>query len=151
MFFRQTTQEDLEFVRQNPFEGAVKNYPYMQVPDNNCYTVIFEGQIVAVGGMIVLWEGVGELWLMLTAECRKNGIFGVIALSAIRDKVEELIENNNIRRAQSMIRTDFPQAIKMIESFGFRREGLLEQYCPDKGDVYIYAQIMKGAKYGHER
>lgn len=141
MQFRKTTQEDLDFVRQNPFEGAVKNYPYMQIPKENCYTIIFEGHIVGVGGLIILWEGVGELWLMLTADCKKHGLYGLIALSAIKDKIEELIENNNIRRAQAVIRTDFPQAIKMIEFFGFEREGLLKQYCPDKGDIYMYGRL----------
>lgn len=150
MIFRETTQEDLEYVRQNPFEGAVKNYPYMQAPKNNCYTVIFEDCIVGVGGLMVLWEGVGELWLMLTADCKKHGFYGIIALSAIKDKMEELIENNNLRRAQATIRTDFPQAIKMIESFGFEREGLLKQYCPDKGNVYMYAKMIRRPN-GHER
>lgn len=139
MEFRQTTQEDLDFVRQNPFEEAVKNYPVLTVPDKDCYTVIFQGEIVAVGGVTVLWEGVGEVWLMLTADCRKKEFFGIIALTAIQAKMEEITKN--LWRVQAIIRTDFPEAIKMIEFFGFEREGLLKQYCPDKGDIYMYAKI----------
>lgn len=140
MIFRKTTQEDLDYVRANPFEGAIKGYPYMEVPDN-CWTAIFQDMIVGVGGLIIHWEGVAEVWLMLTADCEKDGFHGVIALAAIKDKMEELIRDNNIRRAQATVRTDFPQAVKMIEYFGFRCEGLMEQYCPDGGDAYRYARI----------
>ncbi len=143
MEFRQATQEDLAFVRQNPFEDAVKGYPYMQCPDENTYTVIYESSIVAVGGLQVRWEGVGLLWLILTADCKKYGIHGLGALYAIREKTEHLIAINNLHRAEAYVRTDFSQAIKMIESFGFKREGLMEQQCPDKGDMYLYSRILR--------
>lgn len=138
---RKATQEDMAYVRQNPFEGAVKNYPFMQVPDENCYTAIFDSEIVAVGGLVIKWEGVGLLWLMLTDRCRKNNVFGVIALDAIKNKMDELIEKNNLWRAEATVRTDFPQAIKMVEYFGFKREGLMRKYCPDKGDSFLYSKV----------
>ncbi len=142
MIFRKATQEDMAFVRQNPFEGAVKNYPYMEIPDENCYTVIYESAIVAVGGLQIKWEGVGLLWLMLTADCKKHGIYSLLALEAIKEKMEYLIEKNNLWRAEAAVRTDFPQAIKMIEFFGFEREGLMRKYYPDKSDSYLYSRVL---------
>lgn len=142
MIFRKAIQEDLDYVRANPFEGAIKNYPYMEVPSEHCYTAVFEGEIVGVGGLEIHWEGVAEVWLILTANCKKDGFCGVIALTAIKDKMDELIKTNNIRRAQATVRTEFPQAIKMIEFFDFQREGLLREYCPDKSDAYRYAKIL---------
>lgn len=143
MNFRPTTQEDLDYVRQNPFEDAVRNYPYLTVPEENCYTSIFQGDIVSVGGVIVLREGVGEFWLMLTANCKKNNIYRVIALAAIVEKMEELINNNNLKRVQAIIRTDFPQAIKMIKVLGFVNETPegMKNYFPDGCDAYLYARI----------
>ena len=140
MTFRKATQEDLAYVRQNPFEGAIKNYPHADVPDENTYCVIYESAIVAVGGLCVRWEGVGLVWLMLTANCKKDGIHGVRALYAIREKMEYLIEINNLHRAEAYVRTDFPQAIKMIQVFGFKLEGRMEQQCPDKGDAYLFSR-----------
>ncbi len=142
MEFRKSTNEDLAFVRQSPFEGAVKNYPYMKCPDENTITTIYEGNIVAVGGLQVRWEGVGLLWLMLTADCKKHGFYGVVAYDAIKEKTDYLIKKNNIWRAESNIRVDFPQAINMIESLGFKRECLMEQFCPDHGDSYLYSRII---------
>ena len=142
MIFRKATQEDMAYVRQNPFEVAVKGYPFMDVPDENSWTGLFENQIVGVGGLCVRWEGVGLLWLMLTDDCCKKGLYGIIALTAIQKKMEELIEVNNLHRTEAAIRTDFPQAIEMIEAFGFKREGTMIQYCPDKSDAHLYARIL---------
>ena len=142
MEFKETTQEDLDFVRANPYEGAVKDYPYMEAPDANTMTIVFEGQIVGVGGLFVHWEGVGTLWLILTADCKKNGLYGILALSAIKDKVDELLRDNNIVRAQAAIRTDFPEAIKMIQFLGFSKECLSEKYFPDRSDAYRYSRIL---------
>ena len=142
MEFQKTIQEDLDYVRQNPFEGAIKNYPYLEAPSENCWTAIFEDKIVGVGGLRILWEGVGEVWLILTANCRKDGLYGIIALNAIRDKMEELIAENNLWRVQATTRTDFPQAIKMMQAFGFERECLSKMYFPDKSDAFRYFRII---------
>lgn len=141
MNFRPATQEDLDYVKANPFEGAVKDYPYMEVPDDNTYAVMYEGVLVAVGGLQVLWEGRGSFWLILTADCKKDGIHGWRALCAIRDKIEELAHKNNLHRAEAAIRTDFSRAIAMIEALGFKRECLMRQYWPDKTDGYLYAKV----------
>ncbi len=143
MEFRQATQEDLAFVRQNPFEDAVKGYPYMQCPDENTYTVVYEGKIVAVGGLYIRWEGVGLLWLMLTADCKKYGFHGILALDAIKEKTEHLIKKNNLWRAEAIVRVGFDKAIKMIEFLGFQRESMLEKYMPDKTNGYLYVRIMQ--------
>ena len=142
MEFRKATQEDMAFVRQNPFEGAVKNYPYMEIPDENTYTAIYESAIVAVGGLQIKWEGVGLLWLMLTADCKKYGVYGLLALEAIKEKMEYLIKKNNLWRAEAAVRVDFPQAIKMIEFLGFEHEGIMRQYYPDKTDAILYSRIL---------
>lgn len=133
---------DIEKVRENPLEGAVKNYPKM-TPTPPAFTAVFEDKIVGVGGAIILWEGVAEFWLMLTADCKKEGIFGIIALQAIKNKVDDLIRQYKLRRAQCTVRIDFPKARKMVVALGFELEGLMKCYCPDGCDVWLYARITK--------
>lgn len=141
MEFRAATQEDLAYVRQNPFEDAVKDYPYMEVPDENTYAVIYESALVAVGGVQVLWEGRGMFWLILTADCKKEGIHGLRAVYAIKEKIQELVKTNNLHRAEAAIRTDFSRAIAMIKALGFKREATMRQYWPDKADAYLYSKV----------
>ena len=141
MNYRIATQQDLDYVRDNPYEGAVKDYPYMEIPNENCFTAIFKDEIVAVGGIVIHWPGMAEVWMIITNHCNKNGLYGIVTLGAIREKMEELIKDNNIIRAQATVRIDFPVAKKMIEFLGFQQEGLLRQYCPDRCDAYRYAKI----------
>lgn len=142
--FRTATQDDIDFVRQNPYEGTVKDYPYIEVGDNTI-TTIWGGVIVAVGGLVVHWEGMAEMWLILTADCLKGGLHGIAALTAIKNKTDELIAKNNIRRAQAAIRVDFPIAIKMIEYLGFHNETPdgMKYYFPDGCDGFRYARIIE--------
>jgi RimJ/RimL family protein N-acetyltransferase len=143
MNFNKPTQQDFDYVVENAYEGAVKNYPYQRVPDDNCYAIEFGGLLVGVGGMVLHWEGMAEFWLILTEQCRKNDIYGILALSAIKEKVEYLIKTNNIKRAQATVRTNFPEAVKMIEYLGFKNEGVMEHYCPDGHDVFRFAKVIK--------
>ncbi len=139
MIYRKATQADLEYVKQNPFELAVRGYPDMEIPDENCYTVFCEDEILGVGGLVLKWEGVGLLWLMCTADFKKVG--HIAAFHAIQEIMEYVIKDNNLWRAEAAVRTDFPIAIRMVEFFGYKREGLMKKYCPDKGDAFLYARI----------
>jgi RimJ/RimL family protein N-acetyltransferase len=143
MEFKKTTEEDMAYVRMNPYEVAVKGYNQTQTPEENTYTAIFESEIVAVFGILIRWPGYCLCWLMLTDRCRKRGIYGLIALGAIQKKFEELLEDNNILRAEANIRPDFDAAIKMVEFLGFEREGLMKCQLPDGGDAFLYAKIRK--------
>ena len=140
---RPTTQEDLDYVQNNPYEDAVKKYPHFEVPTENCFTAIFKGNVIAVGGTVVVEKGIAEFWLMLVSDFKDSGLHSIELISTIKEKLDELIEQNNIIRAQAIIRTDFSKAIKMIEFLGFKREVLLMEYTPDKCDVYMYAKIRR--------
>jgi hypothetical protein len=139
MEFRESTDEDLAYVRANPLEDMVKGVK-STLPEHT-FTAIFESQIVGIGGICVLWDGVAWAWVTLTKDCKKRGMHGIIALAAIRDKMELLLEENNIRRVQCTVRTDFDAAIKMVEHFGFKMECCMEGYWPDGTDAFLYSRI----------
>jgi hypothetical protein len=139
---RELQDGDMDYVRENPLEGAVKNYPKL-FPTPPAYTAEYEGKIVGIGGMVVLWEGVGEMWLMLTADSKREGVYGIMVYQAIKNKVDELIKEYNMRRVQCTVRTDFNKARKMVETLGFQLEGLMRSYCPDGADVWMYARIIE--------
>ena len=142
MIHRKATQSDLDYVRSNPFEGAVKHYPYSEVPDENCYAVERDGELIGVYGLQVKWQGTGLLWLMLTNHCKKDGREAVLGLLEIRKRIDFMIADTKVWRAEASVRVDFPKAIKMLEFLGFKREGLMRCYCPDKSDSFLYSRIL---------
>ena len=138
---RALLQEDLKYVRENPLEDAVKGYPDIPIDYKTSYTALWDGVIVGVGGAMMMWEGVWEFWLILTKDSNLSGAHGIVAFEAIRKKIDEIIEENNIVRAQAVVRLDFPRGIRMLEALGFQAEGYLRKYTPDGCDVYRYAKV----------
>ncbi len=133
---------DMEYVKANPFETYIKLYPN-QTPPETSYTCLFDGKIVAVGGIREYWKGVGESWLILTKHAQKKGIFGLIAYNAIKKKLNEIIEDEKFWRIEANARADFPKAIRFIESLGFEFEGIKRKYTPDQCDMRSYSKIIK--------
>lgn len=138
---RQLQDGDIEYVRANPLEDAIKSYPDMPIDPKTSYTALWDGKIVGVGGISMLWKGVGELWLILTKDSNREGAHGLVAFDAIRKKIDEIIEENDIVRAQATARLDNPKAIDMLVWLGFENEGRLRKYTPDRCDVFRFARI----------
>jgi len=131
---------DMQFVRQNPFQDEVKNYPEMIIPANT-YTCIFEGEIVAVGGIKLYHSGVGEAWIVLTKQSRKDGIFGLIACRAIEKKLDELIVDLKMRRVEANVRANFGIAIRFTEAIGFKFDCERKNFFPSGISSRLYSKV----------
>lgn len=133
---------DMAYVRANPFQEAVKNYPELPIPANT-YTGVLDGEIVAVGGIKMFFPGVGEVWLIMTKYSRKDGIFGRMAYRALKKKLDELIEDLKLRRCEAQARADFPIAIRFIEALGFKFNCERENWFPDGTSALLYCKVVK--------
>lgn len=131
---------DMEFVRQNPFQEAVKEYPEFPIPEHT-YTCVFDGEIVAVGGLKVYFEGVVEAWIIMTKQSKKDGIFGLIACRAIEKKLNELMEELNVRRCEANVREDFPVAVRFIKALGFTFDGERKRFFPCGTSAMLYSKV----------
>ena len=138
---RKLQDGDIEYVKANPLEDTVKSYPDMPIDPKTSYTALWDGKIVGVGGISMMWAGVGELWMILSKDSKLDGAHGIVAFDAIRKKIDEIIEENSIVRAQATARLDFPKGIKMLMALGFEKEGLLRKYTPDRCDVYRFSRV----------
>lgn len=131
---------DMEFVRQNPFQDEVKNYPELIIPANT-YTCIFDGETVAVGGINIFHEGMGEAWVILTKQSKKNGIFGLIACRAIQNKLDQLIKQLRMRRVEANVRANFKVAIRFTEAIGFKFDCERKNFFPGGISSMLYSKV----------
>lgn len=131
---------DMEYARAHAIQKEIKDYPELPVPDDT-YTCIYDGQIVAVGGIKVFFEGVGESWIILTEHAQTKGIWGIFTGGVIEKKLNELMEKLNIRRCEAQARADFPQAIKFIEALGFTKDCERKQWFPDGVSAMLYSKV----------
>ena len=130
---------DMEYVRRNPFQD-LSGYPELTVPANS-YTCVFDGEIVAVGGVKLLSEDDGEAWIIMTKQSKKTGIFGLIACRAISDKMDAIVVELGLSQCQSHIRADFPKAIRFAEALGFANPCEIHDYFPGKVDALLYTKV----------
>ena len=138
---RKANQADLDYVCAHPLEGAVKVYPKLICPEDNACTYTVDGKIMCVGGVMVLWSGVGEMWMILTEDCKELADGTEIALK-IRHELKVFMSENNLWRVQASVRTDFPLAERLTLALGFKQEGLMKKYLPDGSDAYLYARVL---------
>ncbi len=131
---------DMEYVRQNPFQDEVLGYPELTAPANS-YTCVFDGEIVATGGVKLLSEDEGEAWVIMTKQSKKSGIFGLIACRAIGDKLDSIAAELNLSQCQSHIRADFPKAIRFAEALGFNNPYEICDYFPGNVSALLYTKV----------
>lgn len=103
-----------------------------------CVTGWVNGIVACVAGIDVLWEGVANVWMMLTPEINNDVKQGYLC---IRKGLKKIIEENKLRRIQAYGRTDFPECHVLFEHLGFKVEGIARKYTPDGVDVIMYAKV----------
>lgn len=135
---RNATQEDLNYVKNNPFDPRVaKDFGDAKLAGWS-KTIIVDGKIVAVGGVIVFWPGVGHGWYNLSKDAEKSKITVVNCIDAlIRLAIKEL----NLHRLEATVRVDFDKAKNLLEFLGFECETPkgMKKYTAEGIDAFLYS------------
>jgi hypothetical protein len=103
-----------------------------------CVTGWIDGQPECVAGIDLLWEGVGDVWLMVTPAIDKHVKEGY---KLIRMGLKKLIKDHKIRRLQSYGRVDYAQCHTLFKHLGFEVEGLARAYSSDGVDCILYSLV----------
>ena len=134
MDIRPMNPEDLDYILANPLEPGVSSIKDITI-DGPAFSAWNGSQLVGIGGVKQLWDGVGEAWVLFSkniSSC-KFGIYR--ATKAILNR------HYTYHRIQAVVRADFPLGWRMVERLGFKLEGLLEKYGPDGSDYYMYTKV----------
>ena len=143
ILFRPTIQSDLDYVKDHPHGADYKRYPNLH-PIGDCVTGLNDhNKIWGIGGVVKMWPGVGEFWMLLTEDFN-DIITSHAALQEVRRFVDDRIKLYELIRAQAVVKCDFVAANKMIEFLGFENETPdgMENYLPDGSDAYMYAKVI---------
>jgi len=89
------------------------------------YTMISDRGIVACGGIMKLWRGVGDAWVLATPLLR---IYPKIVTKSVRFYLHEIINNMKFERVQAVVKADFEVGHRWIKRLGFHEEGMMEKY-----------------------
>lgn len=102
------------------------------------WTMMEGEQIVACCGVRILWEGVGEAWLIFSPAVEGHTIE---ATKIIKKYLRRVIDDTKLNRVQAFCATANPKAARYLEVLGFEREGVMRKLGRDGADQYIYAIV----------
>ena len=102
------------------------------------FTLLDNNVPICSGGIIPTWLGSAEGWVISSKRIFANKIK---AARLIRERTDLLCANNKIWRLQTAVKADFKIGVRFAEFLGFKNEGLMKAYGPDKTDYYRMARI----------
>ena len=135
---RKLQEGDLEYAIEHALEKDQKlvGFRYDLIDG---YAALLEGKILMVGGILPIWDGVGEAWAFITEEVKDNLIE---SYKCGRQIFDMLVKEKKLRRVTASTMSDFPQGQNLLEHLGFEYEGCLRQHSVEGVDMYIYGKIL---------
>ena len=102
------------------------------------FTLLHNNNPLCSGGIVPLWNGVAEGWVISSKRIFKTRIK---ASRLIKKRTDLLCAANKIWRLQTAVKSNFKTGLRFAEFLGFKNEGLMKAYGPDKTDYYRMARI----------
>ena len=106
----------------------------------NAFTMFIDEKPVFAIGLVVLWQGVAEGWVIAS-----QNVFDIkyLAAKTMKEITDELCKKNKIIRLQTSVKAEFKQGIRFATWLDMEIEGLKKNYGPDGSDYYQLARIFK--------
>jgi len=104
----------------------------------NAYTLFVDDKPIVAGGILILWKGVAEGWVMANQNIYE---LKFLAAKEIKKRTDVLCEKNKVKRLQTSVKAEFATGVRFAEWLGLRTEGLMKHYGPDGSDYLRMAKI----------
>ena len=136
MEFRETTQEDLDYVAEHSVSrGIQKLYPGQT---DFCYTLVHDGIPLGLGGFRLINCTTAWCWVDITPIGREQ-----IATTyrTLKEWIDVFAEEHGLKRLQAYVECDFTEAIRMVRHLGFKKESIMKNFMGDK-DAFLYVRLI---------
>ena len=137
MEFRETTQEDLDYMAEHSVSRGIQKNSPEQV--SFMYTLEDNGIPLGIGGFRLINQYTAWCWVDISCLGHSN-IY--TSYRTIIEEIEKFAEKHKVKRLQAYVECDFPEAITMVRHLGFTKESIMKNFMGDK-DAYMYVRIME--------
>ncbi len=138
MEFRDIKESDFAFVAEHTASrGCCAKRP---VNLDFLVALEHEGNVLAIGGVLLLNPSTSWAWLDLTTFAEGHM---VVVFRTIRDWLDKMAEMHGITRMMAAVEIDFAEANRTVEHLGFHRESVMSRFFDDK-DAYMYVKFYGG-------
>ena len=100
------------------------------------YTGYIDGKCFAIGGLNILWQYVGEVWV-IGSPLIPSKRFSYLKI--VKFYLKYFMEKYKLKRVQAQIVKDYDMLHRFTQHLGFKYEGTLHNYCGGTLDNCIYA------------
>jgi hypothetical protein len=104
----------------------------------NAYTMFVNDKPVFACGIVILWDGVAECWVLASQNVYEMKFLAARTILELQDK---LCKKNKIKRLQTSVKADFKLGLRFATWLGLEIEGLKKKYGPDGSDFYQLGKI----------
>lgn len=122
---------------EDPYSFAAE---CMKAPGIRLVARTADGVPVAIGGVAQWQPGVGQAWLVGTADV---GLLGAEIAKSCRKSIAALFESGTIHRIQAFSSATHLQAHRWLKAIGLREESRLPLYGKN-GEEFIIFAVTKG-------
>lgn len=122
-------------------EAITKKDIEFGVGHGTAYSLFVDKKIISIAGVVSMREGIGESWSAPTPAIMKNAIF---YFRIVKWGVYDAIDKLNLRRVQTVCRSDDPISYEWQQRLGFDFEGIMKSYNDDGTDAIRMALIWSG-------
>ena len=110
----------------------------MAIEEELAFTILVDGEVIAICGFSLTIPGVAEVWMMTGVNVEKHWRSGCRAAQQVIAMGVECLE---LHRLQSIVHEKHIKAARFVEWLGFEREGLMKAFSADKKNYYLYAMV----------
>ena len=127
-----------------PEQKMIKNYDKSWKDLVRCFKYVGatfswykEKRVIGICGVMPHWNGVGEAYMFLSPEFKKNKIR---CIKDIRFYLKQIAEQFKFHRVHCHVIKEFDRAVTFAKYLGFEVEAELKQFGPNKED---YLKLVK--------
>jgi hypothetical protein len=108
------------------------------VMENSAYSftgISEHGRVVVCAGVVELYQGRGEAWAILDANCKREFL-------SIHNAVKRFLEVSPVRRVEAVVDEEFAPGHRWVQMLGFELEApRMRAYRPGGENCALYARV----------
>ena len=101
------------------------------------YTGFVDGKVAGFAGVILMWPGVGEGWILGSDLLAENKLWFV---RNVKRYMTKIMNTHQIHRLQTTVTHGHTNLIRLVEFLGMEFDGRLNIYGPHGEDHLMYAR-----------
>lgn len=128
----------LEATAGVPAWGDLATFARSQIDNGPAGAALIDDQLAAVAGVVIAWPGMGEAWAVLTDLGRRHPM---VCHRLVARELRAIIRDYRLHRVQADILRSFQAGRIWASRLGFRKEGMMRRYGPDRADFVRYVLL----------